>query len=434
MFFQRSTAVRQDSLAALAVLDMLRRTQAMITFEPDGTIIEANDLFLGAMGYPLSEVAGQHHRMFCDPEWIKTEEYANFWKELAQGEAKSGDFQRYTKTGSLIWISATYAPVFGPEGNVTSVIKLARDITDTRTAFDRIVSSLERLGEGSGGVKMSIAETSVYARIAESFNAALEQTCSELDQVRDQASGLTDGAQQRSARNAEMLERADDQVGLAGQVSEQAKNLAETLARTETLVKDAMARLAQTSSDATKSQTLMAEAHDAAKELEVQSSAMFDINRMIDDLSFQTNLLALNAGVEAARAGEAGAGFSVVASEIRNLAQQSSSASAQIAELIEKSAQAASQTLSGVGKGTEAFTKIGGLVTELAEQFQPVAEDIGDQVNGVQQVESSVSGILASISDDRLALQRNLEANKQMTNTLSELSDAVSSVRHRFSL
>lgn len=103
---------------------------AVIEFEPNGTIITANDNFLRTVGYSLKEIAGQHHRMFCDEAYARSKEYADFWAQLARGESQSGEFQRFGKHGNEIWIQARYSALLDDEGQVYKVIKYASDITN----------------------------------------------------------------------------------------------------------------------------------------------------------------------------------------------------------------------------------------------------------------------------------------------------------------
>ena len=95
-----------------AKLDAISRSQAVIEFEPDGTIIEANENFLGAVGYKLEEIQGQHHRIFVEKEETDSNEYQQFWRSLAAGEFSSGEFKRIRKNGDEIWIQASYNPLF----------------------------------------------------------------------------------------------------------------------------------------------------------------------------------------------------------------------------------------------------------------------------------------------------------------------------------
>jgi methyl-accepting chemotaxis protein len=117
---------QRDNEAKVAAIT---RSQAVIEFELDGTIITANENFLDAMGYSLEEVRGQHHSMFCDPAYANGAEYKGFWAELRQGKFQSAAFQRFAKGGREVWIQASYNPVLDKAGRPVKVIKFATDIT-----------------------------------------------------------------------------------------------------------------------------------------------------------------------------------------------------------------------------------------------------------------------------------------------------------------
>ena len=90
----------EKSMLTNAINDALNRVQAIIQFEPDGTIITANDNFCNAVGYELDEIAGQHHRIFCTQSYTSTQEYKDFWRNLAKGQVFAGEFCRIRKDGS----------------------------------------------------------------------------------------------------------------------------------------------------------------------------------------------------------------------------------------------------------------------------------------------------------------------------------------------
>lgn len=114
------------------VLAALDRSQAVIEFKPDGTILNANENFLAVTGYDLDDIQGQKHRLFVEEDYGKSQEYKEFWKELASGETKSGEFNRFGKNGDEIWIQATYNPIFDDNGDVFKVVKFASDITEEK--------------------------------------------------------------------------------------------------------------------------------------------------------------------------------------------------------------------------------------------------------------------------------------------------------------
>jgi methyl-accepting chemotaxis protein len=120
-----------------AKVDAIMRSQAVIEFNLDGTIITANENFLKAMGYTLDEVRGQHHSMFCDPAYAASAEYQALWADLRQGKFRAAAFQRFAKGGREVWIQASYNPVFNRGGKPIRVIKFATDITaQTQQAAD----------------------------------------------------------------------------------------------------------------------------------------------------------------------------------------------------------------------------------------------------------------------------------------------------------
>ena len=107
----------------------LQHSQAVIEFDPRGTILWANERFLAAMGYRLDEIVGRHHGLFCDPDFARSDAYASMWRNLAAGQYQSGEFRRIAKGGREVWLQATYDPVHGLDGRVDKVVKVAHDLT-----------------------------------------------------------------------------------------------------------------------------------------------------------------------------------------------------------------------------------------------------------------------------------------------------------------
>ncbi|TAE34919.1 MAG: PAS domain S-box protein [Alphaproteobacteria bacterium] len=121
----------KDAIAKAKALDA---AYAVIEFELDGTIRTANSNFLKAVGYHLHEIQGKHHRIFCDPAYVASPEYADFWQRIASGEFFVGEFLRYTKQGQAIWIRASYLCVFDEFNRPYKAIKFAQDITAQKLA------------------------------------------------------------------------------------------------------------------------------------------------------------------------------------------------------------------------------------------------------------------------------------------------------------
>jgi methyl-accepting chemotaxis protein len=123
------TEQTEARVRSTGVLKAIDRSMAVIAFDIDGRIQEVNDNFLKSMGYRRENLIGQHHRVFCTPEYGSSTAYATFWKDLRQGRFFQGQVQRINRSGAVVWLEASYNPVTTPEGHVTGVVKIATDIT-----------------------------------------------------------------------------------------------------------------------------------------------------------------------------------------------------------------------------------------------------------------------------------------------------------------
>ena len=155
-------------------LKAIHRSQAVIEFTPEGTILDANHNFLDAMGYSLGEIKGQHHSMFIDAEYRGSPEYRSFWSKLARGEFESGVFKRLGKGGREVWIQASYCPILNDENKTFKVVKYATDITadmekklKSQDELNRVFAAL-----GSTSSNVMVADNN---RIVVYMNAAVEK-------------------------------------------------------------------------------------------------------------------------------------------------------------------------------------------------------------------------------------------------------------------
>lgn len=153
-------------------LEAIGRSQALIEFNLDGTIIDANANLLNTMGYSLEEIRGEHHRKFMDPVEAESPDYAAFWRELNAGRFLARKFRRIAKGGREVWLQASYNPVFGPDGRPVKVIKLAIDITaDEQEAARREAERVEAekaqalLVDALAGVLNKLSAGDLTARI-----------------------------------------------------------------------------------------------------------------------------------------------------------------------------------------------------------------------------------------------------------------------------
>ncbi|MEZ6049020.1 MAG: PAS domain-containing protein [Planctomycetaceae bacterium] len=155
--------LRQETRLLSAQTDAISKSQAVIEFEMDGTIITANDNFLNAVGYELEEIQGQHHRMFVSNEFAKSAEYRQFWAKLNRGEFESKEYQRFGKGGKEIWIQASYNPVFDESGTPVRVVKFATDITAEKKRNADYQGQIEAISKAQAVIEFKMDGTILNA-------------------------------------------------------------------------------------------------------------------------------------------------------------------------------------------------------------------------------------------------------------------------------
>ncbi|ONN72713.1 chemotaxis protein [Pseudomonas oryzihabitans] len=294
--------VERDS-EAQSNLKALDRALARIEFDLDGRILTANDNFLATLGYSLKEIQGQQHRLFCEPALVNSSEYADFWRRLNTGEFFRGQFKRLGKHGRVVWLEASYNPVYDATGRLYKVVKYASDISERVEKHESDSRSASRAYHIS-------AETE---KVAEHGTRIIQAAAGEMREI------------------AHNVSASAEVIGQLGQRSEQITAIVNTI-------------------------------------------------RGIAD---QTNLLALNAAIEAARAGDQGRGFAVVADEVRQLAGRTSSATAEIAEMIgrilSETQQAVASMESTQGravKGVELADQAGAVIVQIRDGASDAVEAV----------------------------------------------------------
>jgi len=146
-----------------AIYQALNRVQAIIEFDLDGAIINANENFLGMFGYNLDEIVGQHHRIFCDPGYVESPAYGEFWRKLGQGEYDAAEFKRLTKGGEEIWLQASYNPVFDKDGKPVKVVKFATNVTASKLQTAEYEGKVEAISRAQAVIELELDGTVIGA-------------------------------------------------------------------------------------------------------------------------------------------------------------------------------------------------------------------------------------------------------------------------------
>ena len=172
------TAQKLQTADAAGQLSAISKSQAVIEFNMDGTIIHANENFCATVGYSLDEIKGQHHRMFAEPELAASQEYQDFWRNLNLGNFDSGEYKRLGKNGKEIWIQASYNPIMDMNGKPFKVVKYATDITAQKLSSADASGQLKAISKSQAVIEFNMDGTILTAN--ENFCTTLGYTLAEI--------------------------------------------------------------------------------------------------------------------------------------------------------------------------------------------------------------------------------------------------------------
>ncbi|MEM1095333.1 MAG: methyl-accepting chemotaxis protein [Bacteroidota bacterium] len=393
-------------------IEAIDRSEAMIEFTLDGTIVTANANFLAATGYRLDEIQGRHHRQFVKTDYAKSREYKAFWDKLRSGAHHSGRYERVKKNGGKLWLQATYNPILDAEGQPTGVIKFATDITEQVEQQHRLEAGIERMLAAIGNAAeraTAIANTSSQmAVVADEQRGQSEEVAAAVEQmVRTIVENATNTAQASdSASGSEQAAQVGKQV------------MAQTRAKLEQVTE------------------VVGSAAESVRKLGVSSAQIGDIVQVIEDIANQTNLLALNAAIEAARAGEQGRGFAVVADEVRKLAERTTGATKQIAEMVGAIQAETDQVVTAIRSGEAEVAAGLTLADEARSSLERIVEattqtlDVVTQIAAATEEQSSTSEQIGrSIDTISTGATRAASAVDEMTVATQELSEVTEALQ-----
>ncbi|WP_422025660.1 methyl-accepting chemotaxis protein [Pyruvatibacter mobilis] len=355
-------------------LEAIDRSQAVIEFEMDGTIITANDNFLAVMGYELDEIRGRHHSMFADPDFAASQEYRDFWATLNEGTFQAAQYKRFGKDGREVWIEASYNPILDPEGRPIKVVKFAADLTPRKQENRQLADDFQQ------NVQMLVQSVSAAAT-----------------QMENTAQGLTAASQETDSQANSVAAATEELTMSVREIMAQIERSSETI--------DAAVR------DAKRSEQLVAGLVEAA-------GRVGEVTSLISDIADQTNLLALNATIEAARAGEAGKGFAIVAQEVKALASQTAKATEEIDAQTRNIQETSSTTVEGINATIE-------VINRISEMSNAIASSVGEQSQATNEVAGNIAAVQQAAAESGQASTQVLDVSRDLAGRSTELQARV---------
>ncbi|MDE1159563.1 MAG: methyl-accepting chemotaxis protein [Neorhizobium sp.] len=260
-----------------------------------------------------------------------------------------------------------------------------------------------------------------YADLRDNFNAAIGHLEAAMAKV--SAKGVDIGGSKEEIRRAsnELSQRTERQAANLEETSAALDELTVAVRQTADGARDAARQVGSVSSEAQRSDAIVAQAIGAMTGIERSSSEISKIIGVIDEIAFQTNLLALNAGVEAARAGESGRGFAVVAQEVRELAQRSAAAAKEIKDQIARSSGEVNNGVRLVGEAGEALKRISDLVSAASDSVGKIAHSAAEQDTTLRSISSSLNQLDAATQHNAAMAEETTASAEALANDTEEL-------------
>jgi methyl-accepting chemotaxis protein len=384
---------------ARACLDAVSRSQAMIEFKPDGTIVSANQNFLTAMGYSLDEIKDRHHGMFVEPGYRNSAEYGDFWQRLRRGEYQAAEFKRIGKGGKEVWIQASYNPVLDGQGRVIKVVKFATETTQQKLHTADLNGQIAAIGKAQAVIQFELDGTIITAN--ENFLSVLGYA---LDEIKGHHHSMfVDAATRNSAEYAEfwrMLARGQYQAAQYKRIAKGGK---------EVWIQASYNPIFDMNGKAFK---VVKFATDITGQIEL----MTNVRRLIDENVGAIDGAVKNAEEQATSASSAAAQSSANVNSVATGAEELTASIREISESMNKSlsavngtvghAAAADQSAQKLGAATKSMGAIVGIIQDIASQINLLALNAtiesaraGDAGRGFAVVANEIKNLARQASD-----------------------------------
>ena len=414
-------------------LAAISKSQAVIEFDLNGVVLNANQNFLNVLGYGLDEIKGKHHGMFIDSTQRQSVEYKMFWERLARGEYDAGQYKRIAKDGKEVWIQASYNPIMDAENKPFKVVKYATDITaqvNDATALQQAVDQVQSVVKAAVSDDLSLripmdGKTGMVEILCSGINSLLDNMEGIVAQIKVAADEIFTSASEISTGNSDLSARTEQQAANLEETASSMEEMTSTVRLNADNAKQANVLAEQASTVATDGGALIQEVVATMSAINESSQKIADIIGVIDGIAFQTNILALNAAVEAARAGDQGRGFAVVASEVRTLAQRSASAAKDIKGLISDSVKKIESGNTLVNKSGNTMKDIVISIKRVNDIMAEIAAASNEQSVGIEQISTAISQMDEMTQQNAALVEQAAAAAESLQSQADQLTQRV---------
>lgn len=459
---QGDTQAQQRELQSY--VDAMQRSQAVIEFTLDGEVVFANDNFLSTIGYSLSEIVGKHHRLFVDPEYARSTDYAHFWARLRSGEFVTDEFQRVGKGGREVWIQASYNPVLDQQGKPYKVVKFALDITaqvalrteakkieerDRQASevlenkVDSLMLAVGAAAKGDLTCEITVEGTDSIGQLASSLRQLLSDLRTSISSINQTALAVAASSEELSIISQRLTENSQDvatKAQDAAKVSDDVSTNVSVVSASADEMLVSIREISRSSAEAARvartAVTMASDTNGTISKLGEASQEIGKVVKVITSIAQQTNLLALNATIEAARAGEAGKGFAVVANEVKELAKETARATEEISQKIDAiqgNTVAAIRAIGEVSGIINQVNDISGTIASAVEEQTATTNEIGQNVasaaRGTKSITDNITRVAQGTEDAASSARDTQEAAVGLAKMAVEMQGLVARFR-----
>lgn len=432
-----------DYAGQIAAID---KSQAVIEFRMDGTIVRANENFLNAVGYTLEEIKGKHHSMFVDDVFARSGEYREFWAKLNRGEYQAAEYKRFGKGGKEVWIQASYNPILDASGRPMKVVKYATDITaqvnakmDMQNKVDIILDVVKAASQGDLTRDIPVKGTDAVGQMGEGLSSFFNSLRVSIQHILQNAQSVGASAEELTVISQQMAGNAEETSTQARVVSAASDEVSKRVSIVATGGEEMLASIREIAKNSNESARVaknavaMADsANQTVSKLGESSVEIGKVIKVITSIAQQTNLLALNATIEAARAGEAGKGFAVVANEVKELAKETAKATEEIGrkiEAIQIDTKSAVQVIAEIGSIINQINDTSNSIASAVEEQTATTNEMGCNINeaarGANEITTNISGVAEAAQNTTGGATETQTAARALADMASQLQSLV---------